>query len=319
MADVSKKNDIYNLLHGVQLETIVEKRENVVLKDSDPVEKAVNVLSKNKFLSAPVVDGDSNCLGAVDMLDIVHFVISVAPDPLALKQDELQSLEISGRAMAFAEVKEIVNASGRDAFVPVYNHNPLTVAVELFSKGVHRIPLVDNDRKVTHTISQSDINRFLVDKLDRGKCKQYGDLTAKEVGLGQQSKVITVKLSDTVLSALTKINKQGVSAVAVVNDDGQLAGNFSATDLKGLYKESFPSFLLTVDEYLEKHSPDSKKPICATLSTKVIDIVKEFATSHVHRLWVLGEGRKPTGVISLTDIMGFIVNFHLTAATTHKD
>lgn len=43
--------------------------------------------------------------------------------------------------------------------------------------------------------------------------------------------------------------------MALVGRKGQLAGNFSATDLKGLYSETMPSLLDSAEDYLEKYSP----------------------------------------------------------------
>jgi len=47
------------------------------------------------------------------------------------------------------------------------------------------------------------------------------------------------------------------SAVALVDDDGKLAGTFSSSDLRGLFMESWSSFDEPVGEWLKKNHPAS--------------------------------------------------------------
>lgn len=69
----------------------------------------------------------------VDMLDIVSFVLRVAPDPVGLKENELRTLEIAGRAMALEEIGHIVGTCSHltssylpcSGIVDVFFHIPL--------------------------------------------------------------------------------------------------------------------------------------------------------------------------------------------------
>lgn len=84
--------------------------ELITIKEDNTVEQAVNLLSENKILSAPVINKEGECTGFVDMLDIVWFVVSVAPEPSMLTEEDLKTknLEMAGRAMSLAAVKEIM-------------------------------------------------------------------------------------------------------------------------------------------------------------------------------------------------------------------
>lgn len=68
-------------------------------------------MAEHKLTSLPVVDTkDKNkCLGMVDTLDVASYVLSVAPDATQLKENELKSLEIAGRAMALETVRTILS------------------------------------------------------------------------------------------------------------------------------------------------------------------------------------------------------------------
>lgn len=68
-------------------------------------------MAEHKLTSLPVIDvKDKNkCLGMVDTLDVASYVLSVAPDATQLKENELKSLEIAGRAMALEAVRNILS------------------------------------------------------------------------------------------------------------------------------------------------------------------------------------------------------------------
>ncbi|KAL6069930.1 CBS domain-containing protein [Balamuthia mandrillaris] len=348
------QNALYEHLHQLKISDILNpKAGSVVFVTSDnTVEETVRVLGSNSIQSCAVVEASSqkekqqevgSCVGVVDVLDIVSFIVSVAPDAASITRNELQSLEICGRAIAFEPIVNVINASGRDPYVPLLANDPVTMLTDIFAKGIHRMPILDDGQRLSHTISQSDVVQYLSTQLHMGKLKGMGEKTCKQLfGLDGQREVFTVsKNGSSLLDALKMLKEKGVSALAVVEEDGTLAGNFSASDLKGLYQEQFPSLLLPVGDYLEKHSPkvrlflllflipfyfvafcwfsrllslpnilrftqQSLQPICASAETSLLDLTKEMAASRIHRMWVLDESYRPIGVISMTDIMNLI-------------
>lgn len=302
-------NPIYEFLHSMTLREVGENQSVVQIQSNDTVEGAVKILAKNKILSAPVVDEKGNCLGLVDMLDIVSSILKVAPDPVQLQENELRTLQIAGRAMAFEPVRNCVGASGRDPYIPVYEKNPSSSVVDFFAKGIHRVPILNEKNEIINSISQYSLIKLLSENLHKGKLKTMGEMTASNLGLGKNKPVTVQKEIHTVLQAFQLIQKENVSALAVIEEDGKLAGNFSATDLVGLYLEKWPSLLLSVGEYLQKHSPDSLNSICCTPETTLLNICKEMVNSKVHRLWMVDSDYHPIGVVSATDIFKIIRDF----------
>jgi CBS domain-containing protein len=302
-------NPVYAFLHEMPLENLSEKNQVVSLPSSATVEQAVKLLASSRVSSAPVIDDQSKrCLGLVDMLDIVWTVLKVAPDLKALKENDLKSLEISGRAMAFEQVTNAIGASGRDPYVPVYEKNPISSVIPLFANGIHRTPIFDEAGNIVGTTSQSDIIRLLSENVHMGKLKEMGEMTAEQLQMGLVTP-ITVPKNAPVIEVLKTIQDKAVTAVGIVEEDGKLAGNFSATDLEGMYVDKWPNFLLPVGDFLQQHSPNSLNSICCTRKTTLIDICKEFAQTKVHRLWVVDDDYKPIGVVSTTDIMKIIQDY----------
>jgi CBS-domain-containing membrane protein len=104
-------NPFHSFFHQRKLDQIAEAGQAVkTLHSKNTVEDAIRTLHSNRIQSIPIVDEKSKqILGIVDILDLVKFVVSVAPDHMQLKENELRSLEIAGRAMAWKELGELVS------------------------------------------------------------------------------------------------------------------------------------------------------------------------------------------------------------------
>ena len=64
-----------------------------------------------------------------------------------------------------------------------------------------------------------------------GKLHPLGEMTLDRLGLGGQG-VVSATLEQPILAAMELLRDRGISAIAVTEESGQLAGNFSAADLK---------------------------------------------------------------------------------------
>lgn len=303
------KNPIFEFLHNLKVRDLVSNQQHhiVFAYGDDTIESAINIMAKNNVLSVPVVDrANSTCLGLVDMLDIVSFVISVAPDPLSLKENELRSCEIAGRAMALRSLKDVVDFSGRDTYVPIFEGTPVTMTLDFFAKGIHRVP-IHGEGTIHYMVSQADVVKVIFENIKHGDLKAMGEKTMDQLFLGQETP-ISVKRHSTVLKALHSL-KGGISAIAIVEEDGKLAGNFSASNLQGLFLEHFPHFLNTVEDFLNEHSPNSFQPICCRRDSTLETVLSEMVNSGVHRLWVVNDDYHPVGVVTMTDVLRCVSNF----------
>jgi CBS domain-containing protein len=302
-------NPVYEFLHKTPLDDIATIGQIYSLNSTDTVEHAIKMLTSHNILSAPVVDTKTRqCLGMVDMLDILSWIVKVIPDHKQLHSSDLKTLETSGRAIALQEVGAILGSSGRDAYLPVFKGSPITMAVQFFAKGIHRVPVFDSNKTIIGTVSQSSVIRLLSDNLIHSALKVIGQKKVSELGLGLKPVIHLTKKAPVSLVVKT-MQEQGVSAIALTENDGKLGGTFSATDLKTLANEKFPSFALNVEDFLAEHSPNSLNPIVCRGDTTLEDVCKEMIASHVHRLWVVDNDYKAVGVVSMTDIMKCICDY----------
>merc|ERR1712137_863670 len=175
---------IHEHFHQMKVSDLGTPKEQIVtLSPQNCIEEAINLLSKHKIHSIPVMD-KKNCIGLLDFVDIAHFIARASPDDEELTRDLLQSLEIAGRTIALETVDNILNESQVDPFVPVFVGNNMSMVVELMASGIHRVPICDEEGALQGAISQTDLIKYLnenvkqIDKQFAQKAVEQLDFTA---------------------------------------------------------------------------------------------------------------------------------------------
>ncbi|KAL9652824.1 hypothetical protein ABK040_010856 [Willaertia magna] len=291
----STHNELHEHFHHLKAVDLVPQEQHlVVLKSNLTLQEAVKALSDAHILAAPVKNAKTGqVMGMLSMLDIVTHIVLAAPNPKDLH--DIKSLEIAGRALTLYTLENIIEKSTKDQLLPLPATVPSTYIIDLFSQGIHRCVLQKSE-------TEEEIVKTHI-----------GQLPLEKVGLGLVQP-ITVNEETSVLDALKTIAEQKIMAVAVVDKEGKLVGNFSASDLKGLYLEKLPNFEEPVKQYLTHFSPKSLNPVSLKATgLTLIDVVNHLVkgTDHVmHRVWLCNDENVVVGLVSLSDIMKLIVNFY---------
>ena len=112
--------------------------------------------------------------------------------------------------------------------------------------------------------------------------------------------VETIRIGQSLIAANALFSEQGVSALGVVNDDGELKGVVSRTDLLHAAVSTEGETFRVPDRPVEEimKSPALQVSPDAHLSEAAKLMLKE----HVHRIFVTSAG-KPGGVVSTRDLM----------------
>eukprot|EP01087_Luapelamoeba_hula_P019179 TRINITY_DN6324_c0_g1_i1.p1 TRINITY_DN6324_c0_g1~~TRINITY_DN6324_c0_g1_i1.p1 ORF type:complete len:257 (-),score=32.51 TRINITY_DN6324_c0_g1_i1:65-835(-) len=245
-------------------------------------------MASRRILSMPVWNReDEKFTGMIDMEDMVH---------LATKQD-------FDDIFSSKPVGDVMNMSQSDVYYPVCLDESLYNAVEIFTRGIHRVPVVNDKGQLVNIISQSTVVELLHRKADG--VATYLDSTIEELRLGNEEP-LTVNARDSVSTAFTKMAESSINALAIVQDDSTLAGNISCADLRGLTLEHFARLQSSVLDFVKEQSHQKQLYTCAKNNT-LWEAITELAVSHVHRLWIVDEANKPIGLVSLTDIMKAIL------------
>jgi len=121
-----------------------------------------------------------------------------------------------------------------------------------------------------------------------------------------------VSAKDKVATALAEIKSKKVSAVAIVDDNGVLVGNFSATDLKALGYDNNMDSISGSDPLSSfvakiKASAGGDYPVAVEKTATTASVIKKFSSAGVHRIYVVDDARKPIGIVSLVDVIELFV------------
>jgi len=269
-------------------------KEFVAINDTSTIEEALETLANHHILSAPVICFLKNlCLGSVDVLDLITFLMDVP----SIRQDWFPDV----RDRYGLPVSKAVNYSLVDPFVPIDFQQPLRhVVVNQLANGIHRVPIM-KDGKLWGILTQFDVVVWLRYQMDRAVNQDIKDLsrmTVHQLDLTQKE-VYAVRDKDTILQAFLTLINNALNSLAVVDLDGHLLGNLSASDFEGVKADMLPALanreLKDVIEGQPLYYVDKE----ATLH----DVVKMISDTKKHRVYIVDKSYRPIGLVTLTDVI----------------
>jgi len=309
------------LLEETRVCDVMNLRNNglISIPTEATVAEALEILSSNRVLSAPIGDKDINkWIGFVDTFDILCYVlerytenreISAHGPQLHTWCKDIHKLEDRGNEVAKHKVRYITDLSKRDPFFCLSENTNLPNLLSVFRKGVHRVGVINDKGTLVGIVTQSNVAKFMARNIN------YYEPTAatslEHVKLGQKEVLVTVNSECRAIHAFHHMKVNGVSSVAVVDKQGVLLSSLSTSDLKGLKQQNFGSLLMPVLDFIKQqvyHGRRIPPPITVVPSATVEACVLKLAATEVHRLWVVQDLqiRKLIGVVSLTDLMSLL-------------
>ena len=197
----------------------------------------------------------------------------------------------------------------RNPFVAVDGEASLLQAVQrMMAKKSHRVAIEDGVGGLRDIITQSTVVRFLQENVNQ---LEEADKTVSELRL-INPKVVTATLEESVFVAFQRVIESGESGIGVVDKNGELVNNISASDLKhfgGQDQDAFPlsSMFLSLDQFfLLKES--AQRPLLSVQSSDSFrTLLNAFVQHSVHRLYVL-DGHELKGVITLRAVLALFIH-----------
>jgi len=284
---------------------------------SQTIPEVLKLLTENNILSVPIWnEAEKKFDRFVDLLDIVMMVVVLGAakdlvDALSTREvDWKEYIEQESKIFSSEPVRELADASERNPWVSVSSVLPILSLMDMFSKDVnlHRVMVTDNDQNVIGVITQSRMIQFLQDNVDK-----FPTLAATNVkDIVRTTDVVSITPDKKAMDAYQLIISSQVSGVAIVNEQGELVGVISASDVRrSLESNVFTDMHLPIAMYLEKGVPELKTvassqiPVCVAPNESLKDTLEKLVQNQIHRIFV-AEEKKPTGVLSLCDIISAI-------------
>jgi CBS domain-containing protein len=141
-----------------------------------------------------------------------------------------------------------------------------------------------------------------------------GMVQVGELNIGSGPVVCTSSSTPTI-EVFQKMEKNNLSGIAVLNEDGKIIGATSGADLKAFLKFAENASLdLSIMQFLNMIRQESLRATVPVLvcenSTSLGTVISKLAATREHRIFVIDNGKsfKPIKVISLSDILSAIAS-----------
>ncbi|GAM17650.1 hypothetical protein SAMD00019534_008250 [Acytostelium subglobosum LB1] len=302
-----------NLLSRYIVEDLPPKSNNMIcVKSTDTVPFVFKLLANSNILAAPVLNEDNRPIGLIDFVDIVCCVVQII-NHTGLMGNDYHSFIEREDLLEHTYASHITDLSQRNPFIPVVQGASLLEAITVMAKNqLHRVPIVSNDMesglgpKIINLVTQSAIVQFLAKHMD--DLGIWSNRTLKDLGFVQKP-VISINFHKRALEAFQLMAEKRVNGIAVVDDRNQLLANISARDLRELLNENrlFDDLYKSVGEFVTKVRQQDYRgvhpSICCSQEDTMRKLIMSMAAAKVHRVYMVDSDRRPTGVISLHDIL----------------
>ncbi|KAL5343139.1 hypothetical protein BJX70DRAFT_208990 [Aspergillus crustosus] len=277
----------------------------IVFDTALSVKESLNILIQNGIVSAPLWDSKSSTFaGLLTTSDYINVIQYYFQNPAALDQIDqfrLDSLREVEKALGVAPPETI----SIDPERPLYE-----ACRRMLESRARRIPLVTNDSQTDRHLVLSVITQYRILKFVAVNVNDTQKLQRPlgEIRLGSYHNVATASMDTPVIDVIHILVERSISSVPIVNSEGVVYNVFESVDVITLIKGGvYDDLSLTVGEALKKRSPDFPGIYTCSLNDGLDTIFDTIRKSRVHRLVVVDNDFRLKGVLTLSDILQYIL------------
>eukprot|EP00127_Corallochytrium_limacisporum_P001788 Clim_evm4s82 gene=Clim_evmTU4s82 len=275
----------------------------VVFDTSLLVKKAFFALVQNGIRSAPLWSSKyQKFVGMITITDFVNILRHYYQSPL-VKMDELEEHKISTWRQTernFGEVRGFMihidpTASLYDAVKTLIKHK------------IHRLPVIEpSTGSVIAVLTHKRILHFIHANVKVQP--RMLQISIEELNLGTYNNIVTVTRDTPIIVALKMFADKRISALPVVDEEGRVVDVYAKFDVINLARErSYNDLDRTIREALA-HRQEGFEGVHTCLRTDSLGkIMNQIVKARVHRLVIVDEEQRVSGVISLSDILSFLL------------
>ncbi|XP_076808266.1 5'-AMP-activated protein kinase subunit gamma-1-like isoform X1 [Clavelina lepadiformis] len=275
----------------------------VVFDTKLPVKKAFYALVANGLRAAPLWDSErQQFVGMLTITDFINILNTYYKSP-TVKMHELEEHLIATWRNGLNSTK-IVSIEPEACLYDGLKR--------LIGNKIHRLPVMEvTTGNPLYILTHKRLLKFLYLFINDLPKPMFMEKTLNELRIGTYSNICTVTEETPIIRALRLFVQKRVSALPVVNSTtGKVVDIYAKFDVINLaVQRSYNNLDITVKQALSHRplrSPDGGVLRCylrETLST----IVKRVVEAEVHRLVVVDDADHVIGIVSLSDILQYLV------------
>jgi len=283
----------------------------VLIGNNQPVDKALARLNRHKISSIPVInEANGNISGLLHSLDVVNYLAQV------LAQEPLQPARWDFNLQTTAS---LLGKSQAPAAV-ISNSATMNDALQELAKGTQRLMVVDQqcalhvqqqeEQGILGLFTQSDLLNFFGRNPYWLNMAPKATKSLKDLLSGQYAEnVVTIDQTQPAAAGFRKIADSNTSGIAVVDGDGRIVANLSATNIRGINRRNFQLLNRPLYEFLQR---DRRRgwwtmPITLRDSDTLEKAVLQFCATKVHQMYIVDSDGKPSAVVTPTDLIKHLV------------
>lgn len=195
--------------------------------------------------------------------------------------------------------------------ISVHPMRPLYEAcTSMLKSRARRIPLVDIDDEtgremVVSVVTQYRILKFIAVNVNE---TEYLRKTVRAIGLGSHKDIQTATMDTTVIDIIHMMVNRSISSVPITDERNRVLNVFEAVDVIAIIKGGvYDDLNTTVAEALTKRSDTFAGIYTCSMDDRLDTIFDTIKKSRVHRLIILDDDNHLEGVISLSDILEYVL------------
>ncbi|XWW98104.1 hypothetical protein V2A60_006100 [Cordyceps javanica] len=279
----------------------------IVLDTDLLIKKSLNILIQNSIVSAPLWDSQTSrfagLLTSTDYINVIQYHIQYPDEMSKLDQFRLRSLRDIEKAIGAVPIETL----------SVHPSRPLFEACkQMLKTRARRIPLIDVDDETGRETLISVITQYRILKFIAVNNADYTVMlkkTVREINLGSYNNLVTSTMDATVLDVIRLMVDGNISCIPILDSAGRVLNAFEAVDVipcikGGMYEDLGGS----VGEALCKRPDDAPGIYTCSEDDRLDAIFDAVRKSRVHRLIVVDDDNKLKGVISLSDILKYVLD-----------
>lgn len=274
----------------------------IVLDTQLLVKKAFHALVSNGVRAAPLWDSSSQSFtGMLTITDFINILRTYYRSPV-LKIEELEEHRLERWRTVLQENVRPLCTIGPDASL-------FDAIKTLITQKVHRLPVVDQETgNVLYILTHKRILRFLFLYYNELPIPRSLDKPVKELKLGTYENIATTTMDTPLIEALHAFIERRVSALPVVDETGKVIDIYAKFDVINLAAEkTYNNLDMTIKKALEYRDSWFEGVVKCTPNDSLRRVVEKIVTAGVHRIVIVDDADHVVGMISLSDILSYLV------------
>nr|XP_022908444.1 5'-AMP-activated protein kinase subunit gamma-2 isoform X3 [Onthophagus taurus] len=265
------------------------------------VKKAFFALVYNGVRAAPLWDSKrQEFVGMLTITDFIKILRMYYKSP-TVEIDELEEHKLDTWRQVLKDLKPLTSicpdASLYDA-IRTLIHN-----------RIHRLPVIDPETgNVLYILTHKRILRFLFLYINELPKPSYMNKTLRELKIGTYDDIETATEDMPIITALKKFVERRVSALPIIDPEGRLVDIYAKFDVINLAAEkTYNDLDVTLKKANEHRNEWFEGVHKCKLDETLFTIMEKIVRAEVHRLVVVDEEEKVIGIISLSDLLLYLV------------